>query len=193
VVVLSVVNGFEREMRERVLGVLPHITAEVRAGMPENLVRQFVAAGPHNGMQAITPYASGTVLLAANDRIRGALVTGVDPATYGEVTDIPQFTARGDLDSLYSARYGIILGRKLAQQLQVASGDRVLVVLPLGAISPVGAIPRQRRFTVVDVFDSSSMLDAQQALISLPVAQKLFRLGERVQGVQGRLLDLFVT
>jgi len=193
VVVLSVVNGFERELRERVLGVLPHITAEAYGGLSSADVQAFSDGGPYPGLQAVAPYVSGTVLLAAGDVIQGALLTGVDSQRHGEVTDIPRYTTQGSLQSLDSTRYGIILGRKLAAQLGVSVGEQLLVVLPVGAVTPAGAIPRQRRFTLVDVFDSNSLLDGQQALISLGSAQKLFRTGSRVHGVQGRLLNLFDT
>ncbi len=193
VIVLSVVNGFEREMRERVLGVLPHISAEGYSGLSQQQVEDFIAAGPHAGLQALAPYVSGTALLVAGDVIQGALLTGVDTVRHGQVTDIPRYTSRQSLDSLQDTAYGIVVGRTLAQQLDVAVGDQLLVVLPVGAVTPAGAVPRQRRFTVVDVFASDSLLDGQQALVSLRSAQKLFRTGNRVHGVQGRLLDLFAT
>ncbi len=193
VVVLSVVNGFEREMRERILGVLPHIAAESFAGLSASEVQALLAAGPHDGLAGLAPYVSGTVLLVAGDIIQGALVTGVDSRQHGAVTDIPRYTRAGSLQSLDETRYGVIVGAKLAKQLGVDIGDQVLVVLPVGAVTPAGAVPRQRRFTVVDTFDSNSLLDGQQALISLQSAQKLFRTGSRVHGVQGRLVDLFET
>ena len=192
-VVLSVVNGFERELRERILGVLPHIAAESYAGLSAADVQGLLDAAPHDGLAALAPYVSGTVLLVAGDVIQGALVTGVDSQRYGAVTDIPLYTRAKTLQTLDETRYGIILGAKLAKQLDLATGDQVLVVLPVGAVTPAGAIPRQRRFTVVDTFDSNSLLDGQQALISLQSAQKLFRIGAQVHGVQGRLTDLFET
>lgn len=193
VVVLSVVNGFERELRERVLGVLPHITAQSFGGLTQAEVQAFTAAGPHPGLQAVAPYVSGTVLLAAGDVIQGAQLTGVESQSYAEVTDIARYTTQQSLQSLERSRYGIIVGRKLADELGVGVDDQVLVVLPVGAVTPAGAVPRQRRFSVVDVFDSNSLLDGQQALVSLRSAQKLFRSGARVHGVQGRLHDLFDT
>lgn len=191
VVVVSVVNGFERELRERVLGVLPHITAEGYAGLTMPEVTEFLARGPHPGLLALTPYVSGTVLLSANGKIHGAGITGVEPSSYAQVTDLVDYTQAGTLDALRDTRYGIVLGARLANMLALAVGDRVLVVLPVGAVTPAGAVPRQRHFTVVDVFDSQSQLDGQTALISIASAQRLFRTGKRVHGVQGRLADLF--
>ncbi len=191
VVVVSVVNGFERELRERVMGVLPHITAEGYAGLTTAEVSQFIANAPYPGLSALAPFVRGTVLLSANGSIQGASITGIDPSSYSQVTDLAQYTQRHTLASLHDTRYSIIVGATLARKLALSIGDQVLVVLPVGAITPAGAVPRQRRFRVVDIFDSQSQSDSQTALISLSSAQRLFRLGDKVHGVQGRLVDLF--
>lgn len=191
VVVLSVVNGFERELRQRVLAVLPQISATSFDGLAEDDVANLLEAELPEGLTGLSPFVSGTVLFAANNKIAGATLTGVDANRYFTVSDMPTYTTRGNLEGLKTERYGVILGGRLAQQLDLKSGDKVLLVLPVGAVTPAGAVPRQRRFSVVDVFDSQSQIDSQSAFVSLDTAQRLFRTGNRVHGVQGRLADLF--
>ena len=194
VVVLSVVNGFEKELRERVMGVLPHIVAQGYATLAPQVADHMVEQarqGGYPGLTALSPYVSGTALLAANGQIHGASLTGINPDSYTQVTDLAKYTTRGGLAHLSETRYGIILGVRLARLLQLQIGDDVLVVLPVGSVTPAGAIPRQRRFKLVDTFDSQSQLDSQTALVDLVSAQRLFRTGDNVHGVQGRLIDLF--
>ena len=191
VVVLSVVNGFERELRDRVLSVLPHITAEGYGGLAPLEVSKIQNGAPYPGLEAIAPYVSGTALLSANGKIQGTSITGIETSSYSKVTDLARYTTSGSLDGLNNERYGIVLGARLAKKLSLVVGDQVLVVLPVGAVTPAGAVPRQRRFKIVDVFDSQSQLDGQTALIGLSSAQRLFRTGNRVHGVQGKLVDLF--
>ena len=191
VVVLSVVNGFERELRDRVLAVLPHITLIAEAGIETEALPGEDVDPASSGLVALAPFVSGNVLLAANDEIAGVNLTGVQADSYDRVTDVSRFTVSGSLAPLTQTRYGIVLGRQVAQQLAVGVGDKVLVVLPVGAITPAGAIPRQRRFEVVDLLISESQLDGQAAFTSLEAARRLFRTGNRVHGLQGRLVDLF--
>jgi len=193
VIVLSIVNGFERELRDRVLGVLPHISAQVPAGLQTSQWQNLVTDQSLPGITALAPYISGTALLAANHKIQGINLTGIDPDTYSKVTDIVKYTSSHGFAALDETAYGIVLGARLAATLGLQIGDPVLVVLPVGAVTPAGALPRQRRFLVVDIFNSQSQLDGQLALITLDSAQKMFRTGGRVHGVQGRLDDLFLT
>jgi lipoprotein-releasing system permease protein len=193
VIVLSIVNGFERELRDRVLGVLPHISAQVPAGLQTSQWQNLVTDQSLPGITALAPYISGTALLAANNKIQGINLTGIDPDTYAQVTDIVKYTSSQGFAALDETAYGIVLGARLATALGLKIGDRVLVVLPVGAVTPAGALPRQRRFQVVDIFNSQSQLDGQLALITLDSAQKMFRTAGRVHGVQGRLDDLFLT
>ena len=191
VVVVSVVNGFERELRERILAVLPQITVIAPGGLPESLAWEVTEAPLPDSLQGLAPYIQGNVLLTANGQIAGAGLTGIESSSYAQITDMARYTGSGSLQGLDAERYGIVLGQTLAQRLGVMAGDQVLVILPVGAMTPAGAIPRQRRFTVVDIFNSQSQLDGQTALTSLPAAQKLFRAGNTVHGLQGRLTDLF--
>ncbi len=193
VVVLSVVNGFERELRERVLAVLPQVTAASYDGLPTAEVTRVLEAPLPASLLGLSPYVSGTVLLVANQQISDANLTGVAVDSYANVSDMPSYTRTGSLQTLSAEKYGVIVGSRLALELGVDIGDDVLVVLPVGAVTPAGAVPRQRRFKVVDLVDSQSQLDSQSAFVSLSTAQRLFRTGGKVHGLQGRLADLFAT
>ena len=198
VIVVSVVNGFERELKERVLGVLPHISAFGYGGLTAGELRQVddsEAAADH-GIEALSPFIAGTVLLAVNSErgglsIETASMTGIDPTSYRAVTDLERYAASGSLDSLSEQKYGVLVGASLAGKLGLAVGDSVRLILPIGSVSPAGVVPRQRRFTVVDTFASQSQLDSQSVFVHIDTAARLMRTGERVHGVEGRLIDLF--
>jgi len=191
VIVISVVNGFERELRTRVLGVLPHMSIEGFTPLDRQEVSQFLDEMPLPGLSAAAAYVNGTVLVAAHGKIQGVGLTGITPAQYEGVTDLGQYTRSGSLNRLLDDRYGIVIGAKLSRALDIDVGDKVLIVLPVGAVTPAGAIPRQRHFNVVDIFDSQSQADGQTALINLSTAQRLFRTGRKVHGIHARLTDLF--
>ena len=192
VVVLSVVNGFERELRERVFGVLPH------AGLwgdqpfvPNTLEASKVTANP--GVLAAVPIVQGSALAVAGDAVQGVLLTGAEPAAYRHVSGMESFlgpTGATTLDALRPGGFGVILGARLASRLGVGVGDPVRLMLPLGSLTLAGMLPRQKRFQVVALLRSGSELDARAAFIHLADAQRLFRLGGQVHGYQLRLADL---
>ena len=192
VVVLSVVNGFERELRERVFGVLPH------AGLwgdqpfvPSTLETSKLTAVP--GVLAAVPIVQGSALAVAGDAVQGVLLTGAEPAAYRHVSGMESFlgpTGATTLDALRPGGFGVILGARLAARLGVGVGDSVRLMLPLGSLTLAGMLPRQKRFQVVALLRSGSELDARAAFIHLVDAQRLFRLGGQVHGYQLRLADL---
>ncbi len=192
VVVLSVVNGFERELRERVFGVLPH------AGLwgdqpfvPSTLEASKLTAVP--GVLAAVPIVQGSALAVAGDAVQGVLLTGAEPAAYRHVSGMESFlgpTGATTLDALRPGGFGVILGARLASRLGVGVGDPVRLMLPLGSLTLAGMLPRQKRFQVVALLRSGSELDARAAFIHLADAQRLFRLGGKAHGYQLRLADL---
>ena len=192
VVVLSVVNGFERELRERVFGVLP------QAGLwgdqpfvPSVLEASKVTAVP--GVLAAVPIVQGSALAVAGDAVQGVLLTGAEPAAYRHVSGMESFlgpTGATTLDSMRPGGFGVILGARLAARLGVGVGDPVRLLLPMGSLTLAGMLPRQKRFQVVALLRSGSELDARAAFIHLADAQRLFRLGSKVHGYQLRLADL---
>ena len=192
VVVLSVVNGFERELRERVFGVLPH------AGLwgdqpfvPSTLQASQLTASP--GVLGAVPIVQGSALAVAGDQVQSLLLTGAEPAAYRRVSGMEPFleaAGTATLDALEPGGFGVILGARLAARLGVGVGDPVRLMLPLGSLTLAGMLPRQKRFRVVALLRSGSELDARAAFIHLADAQRLFRLGGQVHGYQLRLADL---
>ena len=216
VVVISVINGFEREFQQRVFGLLPHLSLHGR--------QPFVASEQElsalRGLPSVAgaaPFAQGMGLAAGLDKVQGALITGIDPEQYAEVSDLSRhldsasFNAEGSasapggasgaeaaamgdahgLERLQAGAYGAILGARLAARLNLRVGDKVALVLPAATLTPAGLFPRQKRFQVVQLLRSQSEFDSRAVFVHLADAQRLFRLGERVHGYQLKLQDLF--
>lgn len=199
-VVVSVVNGFDRELRDRVLAVNPHFTVSAPSGLNYKIGDQAALAA--NGIASMAAVVQSTVIIGAGETLVTASLVGMNPEHYAAVSDVGQFLLshsreRGNksprqptLQPLQQ-QFGIIVGSTLAQRLGVTVGERVIVMLAEPKISIVGATPRQKRFTVVDVFDSGSQLDSQGVFINMADAQKLLQLGARTNGLHGRLTELF--
>ncbi|HEX7035959.1 MAG TPA: lipoprotein-releasing ABC transporter permease subunit [Pseudomonadales bacterium] len=188
VVVVSVINGFERELEERVLGVLPHVTVDGRSPLP---VREQDRAllGSVRGVIGVAPIVQGVGLAAVSDRVAGVLITGIVPDAYRAVSDYARHVV-GDV-GLEAGAYQVILGAGVARELGAGVGDDVSLVLPAATVTPAGLFPRQKRFRVSGILRSQSEVDARAAYVHLDDARKLFRLGDRIHGYQLRLDDLF--
>jgi lipoprotein-releasing system permease protein len=192
IVVLSVMNGFQQELRNRILAVASHI--EIR-GVPQladwKQVADWALREPH--VKAAAPYVLGQAMLTAGDANRGAIVRGVDPALEDTVADIGKHMRRGSLTDLKPGEFGIVLGGELARGLGVAPGDSVVVITPQGTITPAGTLPRLKSFKVVGVFEVGMYeFDSGLALINIEDAQRLYRL-DGVSGVRLKLDDLFLA
>ena len=198
--VLSVVNGFDRELRDRVLAVNPHFVVTLAGGRPladTQIDAELLVA---NGMEYLVPVVQATVVLAADDKLATAQLKGIDPQLYSRVSDVGSFLtvnaqrtepSVGALEALEQDRFGIVVGASLAKRLGITVGDRVVVMLAEPKVSIAGPLIRQKRFEVIGVFDSGSQLDGQGAFISLVNAQRLLQLGHSVNALDGRLLELF--
>lgn len=186
VIVVSVVNGFERELRERVLGLIPAVTVVFRDGLSAGAEAQIEA---HPQLQG-SPYVHGQVLLVRDGEITTAEVTGIVPEKYGNVTQLFDYTEQKSHEVLKADGFGIILGATIAERLQAQPGDYLRLVMPVAGVSAAGAVPRQRRMQVVDILRSDSLIDGQAAYVHLQTALKLFRL-RQAQGYQLRADDLF--
>ena len=192
IVVLSVMNGFQEELRNRILAVASHI--EVR-GMPtladDAAVARAALAAPH--VKAAAPYVLGQAMLSAGGANRGVLVRGIDPARENTVADIGQHMRAGSLDALQPGGFGIVLGADLARGLGVRLGETVVVITPQGTLTAAGTLPRLKSFTVVGVFEVGMYeFDSGLALIDLDDAKKLYRL-EGASGVRLKLDDLYAA
>ena len=190
--VLSVINGFERELRERVLGVIPHVT--LRARVPEAHSAQTLSQLQSlPGVAGAAGFLQGTVLLASGSEVRGATLHGIVPEEYAAVSQVARFASDEAMAALAGDGFPLLIGSGLARELGIGTGDSLSVVMPEGTVSPAGLHPRQRRFTVVGVLHTASEIDASSAFTSQRAAARMFRTGGGIHGYQLRLDDLFTA
>jgi len=190
IIVLSVMNGFQKEVRDRMLSVIAHIELFDGAGgaMPD--WRTVAAAAQRNPeVVGAAPFVSAQALIARGEDMRGAIVRGIDPAEESKVTPLAARLKDGALARLVPGTWGIVLGGELARTLGVRVGDPVTIVTPNGQVTPAGVVPRLKQMTVVGTFDSGHYeYDSGLALIHIDAAARLFRT-EGPTGVQLRLRD----
>jgi len=192
IVVLSVMNGFQKEVRARILGVVSHVQI---TGMDNRLADwQAVAreSAEHPQVAAAAPFVNAQGMLVFGVAVRGALVRGIVPELEQKVADIGSHMTTGNLESLVPGEFGIVLGSELARALGARAGDKVTLIAPQGLVTPAGILPRLKQFTVVGLFDVGMFeYDSGLALIHLEDAQKLYGMGDRASGVRLKLHDLF--
>ena len=190
IVVLSVMNGFQEEIRTRILGVAAHVeVSDPRGGLAgwEGVARE-VAALPR--VQAAAPYVNGQAMVTVGGAARGVLVRGIVPGLESRVTDIAQHMRAGSLEALKADAFGVVIGADLARALRSYVGDKLVLIIPRGSVTPAGVIPRLKQFTVVGVFDVGyAQADASLALVHLADAQLLYQVGDAVSGVRLKLDD----
>lgn len=190
IIVLSVMNGFERELRERILGMVPHGSISSEAPLTDwEPIRERVLE--HPAVRGAAPFISETAMLVSDRHSRGALVTGVDPRYLSDVSIIENHIVAGSIDSLTAGNWNIVLGESLARQMGVVPGDRLNVLVPEVSVNIMGVQPRFKRFTVVALFKVGAQLDADTALIHIEDAATLKRMPGAVQGIQLSFNDLF--
>jgi lipoprotein-releasing system permease protein len=193
ILVISIVNGFDRELRERVLALIPHISVSTAQGIPADHSLSLSDLAPESGLESLAPYIQSTGLVAANGNIQGIEMTGIEAASYARISRVGDYLRAGTLARLEEQNFTMIIGAKLARQLDVGIGDDLILMLPNTQISVAGAVPRQRRFEVIDIFTSQSQLDGTGVFVSIHSAQLLLRMRGKIHGFQGRLTDLFAT
>lgn len=191
IIVLSVMNGFQKEVRDRMLGVVSHI--EVYAANGEavaDLPQLLSGLKAHPQVLGAAPFITAQALLARGEDMKGVLVRGIDPALEPEVSDLSNDTQAGVLLRLVPGAFGLVLGRDLANNLFVQSGDPVTLVSPSGQVTPAGVMPRMKQMGVVGTFSSGHYeYDSALALMHVDDAARMFRL-EGPSGVRLKLRDL---
>lgn len=192
ITVLSVMNGFEAELRERILGMTSHATATGKFGQLDNwqTLDTQLAGYPH--VQGTAPFITGQVMINADRRVSGTMLNGIIPAYEPKVSEVANKMQAGKLSDLLPGQYGIVLGAELAKYLGVLMGDKITVISPQINSTPAGIVPRMRRFTVVGIFEVGMFeYDRNMALIHIDDAAKLFRMDAAVSGLRIKLDDLF--
>ena len=194
IVVLSVMNGFQEELRTRILGVASHIQVEGHESELTAWQRVADQTLAHPSVLAAAPYVQEQGMLAFDENVRGAMVRGVLPAEEDRVADFGNYMRAGQLEALEAGRFGIVLGRDLAFALRVGMGDKLTLIAPQGTVTPAAVMPRVRQFEVVGLFEAGMFeYDSSLALIHMQDAQALYRMGDAVSGVRLKLDDLFAA
>ncbi len=191
IVVLSVMNGFQKELRTRILGVAAHV--QISGDNNTLAAWQGVAAlaAKHPEVIGTAPYITAQGLLSNGQTVQGAMVQGILPGRETEVSDLAGKMKVGSLETLRAGEFGIVLGAELARTLGVSAGDKVVVLAPQGRVTPAGIMPRVKQFTVVGIFEAGMYeYDAGLALVNIDDAAKLYSMGDRVSGVRLKLKDM---
>lgn len=191
ITVISVMNGFEKELRERILGVVSHATVQA-VGKPlrdwsqvADLLRQY------DGVIGVAPYIQAEGMLSQGAVVSGTVIRGILPSQEDEVSELSEKMVGGKLVNLQAGEFGIILGKALALSMRVGMGDRVTLITPQASVTAVGILPRLKRFTVVGIFEiGMHEYDSALALLHIDDASRLFRLDGGVTGVRMKLDDL---
>ena len=192
IVVLSVMNGFQKELRTRILGVASHIQVTAINGELHNWLEVGRQTLQHPEVKAAAPFVQAQAMLSRDETVRGTLVRGIIPELEDKVADFGRFMKAGKLENLQPGGFGIVLGSDLANAMGVTLEDKVTLIAPQGTVTPAGVVPRLRSFTVVGIFEVGMYeYDSGLALIDMSDAQLLYRLGDGVSGVRLKLDDLF--
>ncbi len=185
IVVLSVMNGFEKELRERILGMTSHATLTGIDGPLSDWRSLAGRVERHPGVRAVAPYVEDRGMVVHGTRVSGALVRGVLPDEEAKVSTIAAHLGGGTLAALAPGSYGVVLGKALAAEIGAKVGDRVVLVAPQGTATPAGVVPRMRRLTVVALLESGMYeYDRNLALLHMVDAARIFRAGDGVTGLR---------
>ena len=194
IVVLSVMNGFQKELRTRILGVASHIQVSGVAGELEDWTRTLQGVAQHPRVQAAAPYVQAQGMLALDQQVRGTVVRGILPEAEEKTADFARHMKVGRLEDLRPGAFNMVLGVELARALGVGIGDKVTLIAPQGLVTPAAVLPRLKQFNVTGVFEVGMFeFDSGLALIHLADAQKLYRMDDRVTGVRLKVDDLFAA
>ena len=191
ITVLSVMNGFERELRTQILGMASHATIRPLTGALSDWELPAATAAEHPGVVGVAPFVQGQAMLNHAGAVRGVAIHGVLPPREPQVSEIGAYLVEGNLEDLREGEYGMLLGRGLARALGAAVGSKVAVIAPQATASPAGILPRMRRFTVIGIFEVNHyQYDTGVAVVHLGDAARLFRLVPGVSGLRIKVEDI---
>jgi lipoprotein-releasing system permease protein len=194
IVVLSVMNGFQQELRARILSVVSHVQLTGPGNRIDDWQRVAREAAAHPRVREAAPFINAQGMITFGQGVRGAVVRGVEPALEDRVADIGKHMRAGSLEALRPGEFGIVLGGALARGIGATIGDKVALIAPQGQVTPAGVIPRLKQFSVVGTFEIGMYeYDSSLALMHLEDAQRLYQLGGGVSGVRLKLDDLFAS
>jgi lipoprotein-releasing system permease protein len=195
ITVLSVMNGFDREIKKRVFSMVPPVTVTTLSDFISNWqdVEKRVKQNPN--VISVAPFVTGQVLITNDGVVQPAIVDGIDPQLEKNITELPKKMVQGTLDQLIPGQFGIILGEDLADRLNASVGEKVTVVTPEVSLTPAGVIPRFKRFTVTGIFHAGSGFgfDGTLGFIHLQDGQKLIQLGTAVSGIHASIKNVYAA
>ncbi len=192
ITVLSVMNGFDRELKNRVLGMIPQATVsstQILTNWPE-LAKKIEH---HEHVQGVAPFTQLQGMLTAQGQVSGVMVTGIVPEYEKKVSIIQDHMVAGSLDSLKKGEFGIVLGKQLTDALGLGLNDSITLVLPEATPSPAGVVPRFKRFKIVGIFSIGAEVDSMMGYIDLYDASTLLRLPDGAQGIRMKMDDIFAA
>ncbi len=194
ITVLSVMNGFEKEVRERILDMVSHLTVTDFDGRLKNWPEVLKTTKTHKNVIAAAPYIEAQGMLINGSSVNGSLIRGVLPKQEPAVSNVSDKMKSGRFTDLKAGKFGVILGQDLARILGVHVGDKVTMVTPSANVTLAGVAPRLKRFTVVGIFYLGMYeYDSTMAIIHMSDAQRLFRMKGKVTGIRAKLNDLFAA
>ncbi len=195
ITVMSVMNGFQKEVRTRILGVASHVQVSGIDGTLTNWPQVAHETTNHPQVESAAPYVGAQGMVSVGQVVRGVMVRGILPALEDKVADLDRMMVSGKLDALVPGEFGIVVGTELARTLGVSRGDKIVLISPQGQVTPAGILPRLKQFTVTGIFEAGHFeYDSSLVLIHILDAQKLYRMeDDQVSGVRLKLLDLFLA
>lgn len=195
ITVLSVMNGFDREIKKRVFSMVPPITVTTMSDFILNWqdVEKRVKQNPN--VVSVAPFVTGQVLITNDGVVQPAILDGIDPAVEKNITELPKKMVQGKLEQLVPGQFGIVLGEELSERLNAAVGDKVTVVTPEVSLTPAGVIPRFKRFTVTGIFRAGSGFgfDGTLGFVNLQDGQKLMQLNTAVSGIHASIKNVYAA
>jgi len=192
ITVMSVMNGFQKEVRARILGVASHVQVSGMDGTLSHWQRTAEEVAKHPFVEGVAPYVSAQGMLSHNQIVQGVMVRGILPDKENDVADFADLMVSGELHHLVPGEFGIVIGMELARAMGAFRGDKIVLISPQGQVTPAGILPRLKQFTVAGIFEAGHFeYDSGLVLIHMADAQRLYRMNDQVSGVRLKLQDLF--
>ncbi len=191
ITVMSIMNGFHKDLRDRILFVASHVTVSGYEGLLDDWQETSVAVAEHPAVASQAPFIIGHAMLTKGSQVTGALIRGIDPQRERSVSQVMDHIVEGNPAALTSGSFGIILGKELARNLGVSLGEKVTVLAPKGRVTPAGLLPRLKRFTVVGLFEIKMYeYDSGIAMIHIDDAARFLSIKGKVSGLRLKLNDV---
>lgn len=195
IVVMSVMNGFQEELRDRIIGVTAHAEIKGFDGELSNWPTYVEIASKNRDVLAAAPFIQQQGMFSQDQAVRGAIIRGIEPEMEDKVADFSRFMRKdgaGKLADLRPGEFNVVLGKELAAALGVRLGDKVTLIAPQGLVTPAAVLPRVKQLRVVGIFEAGMYeYDAGLALMSMKDAQAIYQMGDKVSGVRLKLTDMF--